>query len=455
MTPLRRLPKGLALALCALALLALPAAGAEDAPVAVPAVVPGVEPAAAPPPNPGPRPSPSAPAEKDEERARVGAEGETGPEPPPAESAEPRPAGILPVFLRSLLPIEVGRNDRTPRWAPGGDLLSFERSSGEQKEILLASAEGGILQRVYLQPAEASGSGVDLIFPGLFEEASYNAGLTFSPEGRRFVFMSNAGGGNYDLYLGERGGEGSLRLTDDPEKDGHPDWSPAGDRLVFVSGRTGRAELFLLDLATRALTPLTGGKDSGKAYLYPQWSPDGGRLAVMYGGNENHDIWLLEGPGTPGQRLRPLSRWPGDEIRPAWSPDGRKVAFYTNHNADNDPRIWSLAVAWADPDDPGGAEGQARVVARDVIPDVERGPAWLPDSRGLVYIRDDRHAYNPLHVVDLEGGNDLPLLTDTRMNHDVTCSADWVLAFRAQVEQWDQIFLATLPRPQEPATTER
>jgi hypothetical protein len=30
------------------------------------------------------------------------------------------------------------------------------------------------------------------------------------------------------------------------------------------------------------------------------------------------------------------------------------------------------------------------------------------------------------------------------MNHDVACSAAGVIAFRAQVEQWDNLFLAEL-----------
>ena len=37
--------------------------------------------------------------------------------------------------------------------------------------------------------------------PGIIEETSYNAGLSWSPDEKRLVFMSNGGSGNYDLYL--------------------------------------------------------------------------------------------------------------------------------------------------------------------------------------------------------------------------------------------------------------
>jgi hypothetical protein len=30
------------------------------------------------------------------------------------------------------------------------------------------------------------------------------------------------------------------------------------------------------------------------------------------------------------------------------------------------------------------------------------------------------------------------------MNHDIACSADGTIAFRAQVDQWDQVFVMKL-----------
>jgi len=79
-----------------------------------------------------------------------------------------------------------------------------------------------------------------------------------------------------------------------------------------------------------------------------------------------------------------------------------------------------------------------------VVPDVERGPAWTPDSNSIVYVRNDRQEYNPIYIADLVRKTNLPLKTDTRMNHDIASSAHGVIAFRAQVDQWDQIFLAKL-----------
>jgi Tol biopolymer transport system component len=253
--------------------------------------------------------------------------------------------------------------------------------------------------------------------------------------------MSNAGEGNYDLYL--RGLDGkTARLTDHKEKDGHAHWSPVADRLVFVSGRTGKGDVYLLDLATRAATRLTRGS---KSYLYPQWSPDGRQIVVMYGSNENHDVYLITDPQKPGGAPRALTTWAHEDLRPVWSPDGKKIAFYSNYNAAGDPKVWSLLVIAADGSDPVDGEGlAAKVIATDVLPDVERGPAWMPDSARIVYVKNERQEYNPIYVADLVLGTNRPVATGTRMNHNVACSATGVIAFRAQVDQWDQIFLAAL-----------
>jgi Tol biopolymer transport system component len=253
--------------------------------------------------------------------------------------------------------------------------------------------------------------------------------------------MSNGGEGNYDLYLRESDGR-ITRITTDKEKDGHADWSPTGERIAFVSGRSGKGDLYLIDPVSKATTRLTHGD---QPYLYPQWSPDGKRLAFIQGSNESHKIAVIEPERQPPAAPRALSTWRYDDLRPVWSPDGRRIAFYTNYNAAGDPKAWAIAVVASDGTDPTEGEGlAARVVATDVVPDVERGPAWLPDNRRIAYVRDERQAFYPIHVVDVETRTSTLLRTGTKMNHDVTCSRAGLIAFRAQVDQWDQIYVTKL-----------
>ena len=354
------------------------------------------------------------------------------------EQAEP--VGIEPEFVRPLVPVGRGRNDSNPVWSPSGDTIALERSRGDDKEIVVVRVNGEVVQTLHQQSPPAPGQS-PFFFPGVVEPTSYNSGISWAPDGKRFVFMSNGGEGNYDLYLREADGR-IARITTDKEKDGHADWSPAGDRIAFVSGRSGQGDVYVLDLAAKTTTRLTHGE---WPYLYPQWSPDGKRIAFIRGSNENHDIAVLAPGLSPPAPAKQLTTWPHDDLRPVWSPDGKRVAFYTNYNAAGDPKIWAIAVVAADGSDPTEGEGlAARVVATDVVPDVERGPAWLPDSRRIAYVRDERQAYYPIYVADVETRASTLLRTGTKMNHDVTCSRTGVIAFRAQVDQWDQVYVAKL-----------
>lgn len=348
---------------------------------------------------------------------------------------------VEPLFVRPLVTIERGRNDMNPAWSPQGDLISFERSRGDKKEIIIASPEGTLLQTIYYQMSENSRE-MKFFFPGVYEEVSYNAGMTWSPAGDRVVFMSNGGEGNYDLYLRGVNGQITTKLTDYKEKNGQAHWSPVDDSIVFVSGRTGKGDIYLLDLATRRLTRLTQG---GKPYLYPQWSPDGEEIAMIHGSNDIQNIYLISNVAKPVETLKALTTWSYDDLRPIWSPDGKKLAFYSNYNSAGDPKAWSIVVIAADGSDPTEGEGlAAKVVAQDVIPDVERGPAWMPDSRRIVYVKNDKEGFNPVYIVDVKEKTSLQIKTDTKMNHDITCSPDGTIAFRTQVDEWDQIYIMKL-----------
>ena len=347
---------------------------------------------------------------------------------------------IQPLYVHPLMPIESGRNESNPSWSPDGNLIAFERSREDKKDIMIARTDGTIVRDIYFKLNEGRG-GNAFFFPGVSDETSYNAGITWSPTGNRVVFMSNGGEGNYDLYLTDFGGT-TTRLTYNRQKDGHANWSPTNDQLVFVSGRSGEGDLYLLNLAPRVLTRLTWGH---RPFLYPQWSPDGRRIAMVHGSNANHHIYVIDDITRPRQTLHPLTTWAYDDLRPIWSPDGSKIAFYSNYNKDNDPKTWSIIVVAADGSDPKEGNGlAAKVVATNVVADVERGPVWMPDSNRIVYAKNDSKAYNPNYIVDLLHHTNLPLETGTKMNHDIACSSRGVLAFRAQVNQWDQIFVAGL-----------
>lgn len=353
---------------------------------------------------------------------------------------------IQPEYTRALTAIETGRNDANPQWSPDGGLVAFERGVGDRRKIIVANRHGGVLETIDYQIPEEN-PGMDIFFPGIAETVSYTANMSWSSDSRSMAFMSNGGGGNYDLYLlSHLSGGQPDRLTRHPGKDSHPHWSPAAGRLAFVSGRTGKANIFTMDLVTRRATQVTRGP---KMYLYPQWSPDGSKIAMIYGSNENHDIYVIEDLSRPFDSIRALADWPYDDLRPVWSPDGEKIAFYSNYNAKGDQKTWCIIVIPADGILPT-PEHQLTdcIVAGQVVPDIEQGPAWMPDSRHIVFVKNDEQAFNPIYMVNVDDRATVAIETGTKMNHDITCATDGTLAFRTQVEQWDHIYVAkVIPEP--------
>src|SRR5256886_14105512 len=119
----------------------------------------------------------------------------------PTAAEEPR--GIEPEFVRPLVPIARGRNDSNPVWSPAGDLVAFERSRGDNKEIAIVRVNGEVVQTILQQAPVAPGQGA-FFFPEVVEQTSYNSGISWSPNGKRVVFMSNGGAGHHEPDLCER-----------------------------------------------------------------------------------------------------------------------------------------------------------------------------------------------------------------------------------------------------------
>ncbi|MBW2251145.1 MAG: PD40 domain-containing protein [Deltaproteobacteria bacterium] len=211
------------------------------------------------------------------------------------------PKELKPLYVRELIDIKAGQNDSNPVWSPSGKKIAFERSIGDKREIILSGLNGVVFQKIYCKLSDKKNEEMDFFFPGIAEDISYNSGISWSPTEESLVFMSNGGSGNYDLYLlPQLGNESTIRLTEDDEKDSHPQWSPVADHLIFVSGRTGKADIYLMKLETKETIQITNGE---KTYLYPQWSPDGKKIAMIYGSNENHDIYLIEDITKPADRM--------------------------------------------------------------------------------------------------------------------------------------------------------
>lgn len=107
--------------------------------------------------------------------------------------------------------------------------------------------------------------------------------------------------------------------------------SPSGQQLALTVTRydlaadKGNADIHILDLRTQQLTALTQHPDSDTA---PAWSPDGRQLVFLSKrGNEHNQLFLL--PLTGGE-AKALTKLPVAVQQPKWFPDGQRILFLAN-----------------------------------------------------------------------------------------------------------------------------
>lgn len=131
------------------------------------------------------------------------------------------------------------------------------------------------------------------------------------------VFSGLTFAGVSDLYRFTFAGEKLERLTDDHYQDLDATPSPDGRAVVFSSDRgpfglTGGMNLYRLDLATRAVTPLTEGQWIDES---PQWASNG----RIYFASSRDGVLNIFSLDSLGGTRRETSAWTG-AYDPTWVP---------------------------------------------------------------------------------------------------------------------------------------
>ncbi len=291
---------------------------------------------------------------------------------------------------RTLRLTNTKETERTPRWSPDGRYLAFLSSRGyeaETKQLWILDRAGGEAEKI-----------------------------------------TDLRGGVSDYAWAPGGGRLAL-VAKDPDPDDPGPGADKGkkrapspiviDRFQFKEDEIGhlgkrREHLYLLDLATRKVEPLTPGDYDERL---PAWSPDGASIVFVskrrpdFDRDDNWDLYVVA--AKPGSAPRPLTTFPGPdgdpswESRPAWSPDGKSIAYlqggplkliyYAVHR---------LAVIPA-------AGGEPRVVTADLDRNVT-APRWSADGSSILFLLEDDRAIH-LARVPAGGGKVERLLAGRRV----------------------------------------
>jgi TolB protein len=261
-----------------------------------------------------------------------------------------------------------------PSWASAGDRFAYIQVHDGFSEIVVASANGDPLLQVTSND------------PGLepyTEEFVFNAAWAWdpdwSPAGEQLIYVSDKGG--LDIYSRPL----YLWFVEDWEVDPYalnasfeigvsqesPAFSPDGSQAAFVvrneHGDDVRlAEVWTLDLDLGIWEVIAAPPDGA---FDPDWSPDGDNIVYTARTGQSTDIWVAPAEGGEPYQLTTL----GACSEPVWSPDGEYIAFMYQNGASFE--VWYAGVT-LDANGRYVATEPAELFSADNI-DAPSGLSWI------------------------------------------------------------------------------
>lgn len=268
--------------------------------------------------------------------------------------------------------------------------------------------------------------------------------------------LETSGPMDSDIYLVEGDGTGLRQITDTPDSEFSPAFSPDGSRLAFLRG-------WFCDCRPNMVTSVVvvgaaGGAERFAAEVPPgyaanlEWAPDGRSILAHW--QEQDGGWSTASVDLATGQWRELGH--GLTSRISWSPDGRWLLVatadlfavpadalgdgpitapaavagarqLTHTQTDESAGTWapdSLSVIFVSHDVGGTSvmavdieDGRPRVLAADGF-----SPAWSPDGRQASYMRVEGPRFSPDTVFDPEGGEVWIVNADGTDAHPVASS---------------------------------
>jgi Tol biopolymer transport system component len=270
--------------------------------------------------------------------------------------------------------------------------------------------------------------------------------LSLSPDGRKIAFLrgSEPDTSSWEVYVMDLDTRQKTRVTDNAVGDGHPDWSPDGNRIVYISFQDASgnpaptADICVINPDGTGFRRLT---DNPYMDDDPEWSPDGSRIAFKSTMNTMADareeIFLMDSGGANIRRLTTSTGWQSDHD-PSWNPDGGSIVFcrYTGKRPWTDIAVLdSLAVHWSDliPWNVWRTDTSGNLTQLTDVENAASLPAYSSDGAGILYNWWDfqidgnnklTSVYHRLVLMDSSGGHPERLIPDDR--HNLTLeSFDW------------------------------
>ena len=200
---------------------------------------------------------------------------------------------------------------------------------------------------------------------------------SFSPDGKEIAFVRTRAMGASDLLVVSSAGGSPRQLTFEGRWIQGVTWIEK-DRLIFSSARSGRFELWILNLKNSAISWFGIG-------ARPSVSPAASRTGSLVFEQQNFDsdIYLLRESGR--EAIARSTLW---EDEPRWSPDGNQLAFVSERSGSRE--LWVSERS-------GGTAAQLTHFLNTTV----RSPRWSPDGRSIAFASSDGKS-SSIWKVDLD-----------------------------------------------------
>ncbi len=243
----------------------------------------------------------------------------------------------------------------SPRLSPQGDRVAFISNKDDYFDVFVMNAsDGSDCQKIISGQKTPDFEELHLLTPG----------MAWSPDGRQLALSAKSGDQDaiilYDLQS-----EKEEKLEFNLDGIFSVDWAPPipgtssqQTRLAFVGVQHGRSDIYVYDLATKALTNLTNDLFSD---LDPTWSADGRTIYFASDRKENltaaatpnqfkmqnydysqYDLYRIDPETRAIVRLTDLPK--SDETSPVAAPDGKHLYFISDLNGINNVFVKDLAT---------------------------------------------------------------------------------------------------------------
>ncbi|MCB1516950.1 MAG: Tol-Pal system protein TolB [Hyphomicrobiaceae bacterium] len=214
----------------------------------------------------------------------------------------------------------------------------------------------------------------------------------FSPSQQLLAYI-NFEDGKAQVYLLDLASGRQQRLGNFGPLTFSPRFSPDGRTIVFSVESQGTTNLYTVPVGGNRPSQLTSGSAIDTSASY---SPDGQYLAFESDRGGSQQIYIMSSGGGGAQRI---SYGEGTYSTPVWSPKGDLIAFTRQSGG-------QFQIGTMKPDGSG-----ERILVTSFHAE---GPTWAPNGRVLMYFSDPGGSDGPrLHTVDIWGRNPLQVPTET------------------------------------------